>query len=432
MTDFIVFFSVFVTSLLVGSLFIFRPTLVMSSEHMLRDVNAPQAQHTRPTPRVGGVGVIIALGLGCLYYRPELENDLLLALAAGVFVFWAGLHEDIFRNVSPRKRFIAAFFSAGAAIVLTGHIVPDLGLFEGSLSKWVFPAVLITLLWSAGTCHALNLIDGLNGLSSLYCVCASAGFFVIAGHTGDTDVQILAGLLLAAILGFFVLNWPFGLIFLGDAGAYGIGHILAWISIVLVARNPDVAGLAVLLLLFWPVCDTLFSIIRRRVTKRPTGLPDRLHFHHLAVRTLRMVRRRRGRFDNPIASILLLPLIAFPIFTGVALWDQAEIAAFALAVFIFLFMATYVFTAKLFAARRISGMGSLLAVPLRRRGKKKLTSPLSGTYVQNETALEVQIFREHSKGLWNLNVLASGTGDVTYAGQFKSDTEAFRYFLEAA
>ncbi|UOA34124.1 hypothetical protein DSM110093_03959 (plasmid) [Sulfitobacter sp. DSM 110093] len=59
-------------------------------------------------------------------------------------------------------------------------------------------------------------------------------------------------------------------------------------------------------------------------------------------------------------------------------------------------------------------------------------SPLSGTYVQNDTALEVKIFREHSKTQWNLNVLTAGTGDVAYQGQFKSDTEAFEYFLQAA
>ena len=99
---------------------------------------------------------------------------------------------------------------------------------------------------------------------------------MIAGYTGDADIQIVAGLLIAAIFGFFVLNWPMGRIFLGDAGAYGIGHILAWLGIVLVARNASVAGYAILLILFWPVCDTLFSICRRLGTKRATDQPDRL------------------------------------------------------------------------------------------------------------------------------------------------------------
>jgi len=270
--------ATFLTSLVTGLLFIARPSLLMSQEHMERDLEARQATHTRPTPRVGGIGIVLAIVLGCIYYADQLRSDLLLSLAAGLIVFIVGLREDIHRNVSPRARLFAAFASAAVAIALTRTVVPDLGLFPNSLLYFVIPAIAITLLWSAGTCHALNLIDGLNGLSSLYSMSAAVGFFMIAGYTGDVDIQIVASLLVAAMLGFFVLNWPFGRIFLGDAGAYGIGHVLAWLGIVLVARNPSVAGMAVLLLLFWPVCDTLFSILRRRMTRKATDQPDRLHF----------------------------------------------------------------------------------------------------------------------------------------------------------
>jgi len=102
-------------------------------------------------------------------------------LGAGAIVFLVGLREDITRDVSPRARLLAAFLSAALAITLTGVLVPDLGLVPGFLLYWFVPAVAITLLWSAGTCHALNLIDGLNGLSSLYSISAALGFFLIAG-----------------------------------------------------------------------------------------------------------------------------------------------------------------------------------------------------------------------------------------------------------
>lgn len=316
----------------------------MNREHMMRDLTARQATHTRPTPRVGGVGIILAVALGSFYYLSELGSDLVISLAAGIVVFLVGLREDIVRDVSPRARLIAAFISAALAIALTGVLVPDLGLVPGFLLHWFIPAVAITLIWSAGTCHALNLIDGLNGLSSLYSIGAALGFFLIAGYTGDADIQIVASLLIAAVFGFFILNWPMGRIFLGDAGAYGIGHILAWLGIILVARNPSVAGFAILLLLFWPVCDTLFSIIRRLGTKRATGQPDRLHFHHLALRAFQlMARRNRSRqFDNPVAAIILVPFFSLPIATGVYLWNQPVAAAFALAAYIALFVGTYV------------------------------------------------------------------------------------------
>jgi len=351
-----IYIATFFTSLLIGLVFVAWPALLMDREHMMRDLTARQATHTRPTPRVGGFGIILAVALGAYYSINQLGSDLVITLAAGTIVFLVGLREDIARDVSPRARLIAAFISAALAIALTGVLVPDLGLAPGLFLEWYIPAIAITLFWSAGTCHALNIIDGLNGLSSLFSISAALGFFIIAGHTGDSDIQIVASLLIAAVFGFFILNWPIGRIFLGDAGAYGIGHILAWLGIVLIARNPSVAGFAILLLLFWPVCDTLFSIFRRRRTKRAADQPDRLHFHHVALRAYQLMapRNRSRQFDNPVATILLVPFFSLPIALGVYLWDQPVAAAFALMAFIALFVGTYVKLMKHLRSNRSS------------------------------------------------------------------------------
>lgn len=426
--------ATFLTSLAIGLLFIAWPGLLMSQEHMERDLGARQATHTRPTPRVGGIGIIVALVFGCFYYADQLRDDLLLSLAAGLIVFFVGLREDIHRNVSPRARLLAAFAAAGLAIALTRTVVPDLGLVDNSLAYFVVPAIAITLLWSAGTCHALNLIDGLNGLSSLYSMSAAVGFSTIASFTGDVDVQIVAGLLVAAMLGFFVLNWPFGRIFLGDAGAYGIGHVLAWLGIVLVARNPSVAGMAVLLLLFWPVCDTLFSILRRRVTRKATDQPDRLHFHHLAVRALPLLRKRsrRSQFDNPLASLLLLPFLGVPILTGVLLWDQPIAASFALALYISLFALGYVAAMKYFTSHRFRQPRRFVPLSLSRKIEGRQNSPLSGTYTRDGENFDVLIYRDSPTVYWTLQAKAAGTGALILYGKFRNDVIAYEHFLRDA
>lgn len=427
-------FATFLISLITGLLFIARPGLLMSQEHMERDLGARQATHTRPTPRVGGIGIILAMTLGCIYYADQLGNDLLLSLTSGLVVFWVGLREDIHRNVSPRARLLAAFVSAALAIALTRTVVPDLGLFPGSLLQWVFPAIAITLLWSAGTCHALNLIDGLNGLSSIYSTSAAVGFFVIAGYTGDGDIQIVAGLLIAALLGFFILNWPFGRIFLGDAGAYGIGHVLAWLGIVLVARNPSVAGMAVLLLLFWPVCDTLFSILRRRLTRKATDQPDRLHFHHLAVRALPLLRKRNriGQFDNPLATILLVPFFGMPIISGVVLWDYPVAATIALAMYIALFAIAYVVAMRYFTSHRFRQPPRFVPLSLSRKIRGRQNSPLSGTYTRDGENIDVLIFRDNPTVYWTLHAKAAGTGALILHGKFRNDVTAYEHFLRDA
>ena len=90
----------------------------------------------------------------------------------------------------------------------------------------------------------------------------------------------------AIILGFFLLNFPAGKIFLGDAGAYMIGHLLVWCAVILVNHSQELSPFAILLIFFWPVADTLLAIWRRWRQKRKTYQPDRLHFHQLVMRFL--------------------------------------------------------------------------------------------------------------------------------------------------
>jgi len=364
--DLMVFFLTFMVSVALCAIAVLRPSLLMSHDHMIRDLSARQAQHTRPTPRIGGVAVILAVVVGVALYGDQIGRDLLFALLSGAVVFLVGLREDVARNVSPSVRLLAALVSAILAMMLSGAQVSGLGIGAGDVVfQWSVVAIVITLLWSTGTCHALNLIDGLNGLASLYSICAAGAIFAIAAYTQDTDIQIISGLLAVAVLGFFIFNWPFGRIFMGDAGAYGIGHILAWLGIVLMARNPEVAGFAILLVLFWPVCETLYSIFRRRLNRCATGQPDRLHFHHLVVRALPLVfnRGKRRVYDNSLATIVLVPFFMFPILTGLLFWNDASMAAAGLGFFIALFMATYVFSMKYFKSRHFRKSRTLPSRP---------------------------------------------------------------------
>lgn len=425
----------FGTSLLLCAIAMARPEWFLNREHMILDLSAKQAQHTRPTPRVGGAAVIIAVVLAGALIWGQLGRDLIWALLAGLIVFAVGLREDIMRDVSPKIRLLAAFAAAAAAIAVTGQTVPGLGLVQTDyLFGWIGVGLLVTLLWSAGSCHALNLIDGLNGLASGYTMCAALGFWVIAGYTGDTDIQIMAGVLIAAVLGFFVLNWPLGRIFMGDAGAYAIGHVLAWLGILLMARNPEVAGFAMLLVMFWPVGDTIFSMIRRRLRRKATDQPDRLHFHHLVVRALPLVLSRglRRARDNSVATVVMVPFFAVPICAGVWFWDEGVEAAFLLMFFTMLFMGTYAFSMDYFASRRFRRREGRGAVQMPNMAGEAELSRLSGIYVQDATAVDVRIQRTGSEAPWTLITSAAGVSDLLWDGQFETDMDAWQMFLRVA
>lgn len=322
-----------------------------------QDLSAVQAMHTRPTPRIGGAAIIGVFALVYAYFAQTMGSDLTLSLLAGGLVFVFGLWEDVYRNVSAKKRFVAAVISAAIAIALTSDTINHTGITQiDVIFSFAAVPVIITLIWSAGTCHSLNLIDGLNGLSSLYSIVALAALSMLAAQVGAWDIQMTCIILIGAICGFLIFNWPHGKLFLGDGGAYAIGHILAWIGIVLISRAPSITPLALLLILFWPVADTVFSMIRRLILGKSIAAPDRLHFHHIVVRLLMQQFKGRVAQDwvNPFTSLLLLPLFSAPALTSFYFWSQPVKAFVALLLFAILFLVCYILIIDLVASRRIS------------------------------------------------------------------------------
>lgn len=256
-------------------------------------------------------------------------------------------------NKAPRGRLIAAEVSAAIMVSLGGFWIESVGVpGMDLLFAWTPLAILITVFWSSGLCHAFNLIDGVNGLAGSTSILVSAGIAAIAWFAGDTEMALLAAVMVPAISGFQLLNWPKGRIFLGDGGAYSIGHLLAWLGIVVAVRNPGVAGISLALLYFWPVADTLWAIYRRAKNGARTDQPDRMHFHQLVMRTLEIRFGLRGRrhISNSLTSFVLSPVIAVPVIVGVAFYEQpllglVSMVALSLA-FVGLYLSVYGFAAK--------------------------------------------------------------------------------------
>ena len=157
------------------------------------------------------------------------------------------------------------------------------GLDALLLNIWV--AVIFLCVACAGLANAYNIIDGFNGLASMVGIISSAAIAFVAFKVGDLALVYLALILIGAVMGFFIWNYPRGLIFLGDGGAYLIGFVIAALSILLVYRNPGVSPWFALLVNAYPIFETLFTIWRRSVHQgKNPGLPDGGHFHSLIYR----------------------------------------------------------------------------------------------------------------------------------------------------
>jgi len=320
-----------------------------------KDARARQSSHVGNPPRLGGVTVMAGLGAGlALGDWSDGRLPLFLMLSAAP-AFLVGLLEDCGCAVSAPRRLAAAFVSAALAIILFGTWVTrgDLPGLDPVMTL-VPVAVLLTLMLSAGFCHATNLVDGMNGLVGTVLISAAAGLAGLAHAAGEGDLALLAAVLAAAMSGFLIFNWPFGALFMGDAGCYGLGHVLIWVAILLADRTPGIAAPALVLILFWPLADAVHSILRRLANGAPVFAPDRLHLHQkmrrcIEIAVLGGVRRQ---ISNPLALLVLFPLIVLPVVVGGLLARHPGAAWLALMLFGLLFALTHVAVARLALTRR--------------------------------------------------------------------------------
>ena len=312
------------------------------------DLTGPQKFHARPVPRIGGVGIVSGVMAGLLVLvvleRTQGLHGLVL-LACGAPTFLAGLSEDITKRISPRRRLFFTAMSAALAVwlvdaVITRTAIPGLDW----LVSFRIGAALVTVFVVAGVANSLNIIDGFNGLSSMCGVLILACLCYVAALVGDTLLMQLALIGIGAILGFFVWNFPAGLIFLGDGGAYFVGFYVAELAILLLHRNSQVSPMFPLLLCIYPVFETVFSIYRRKFLRDVSpGLPDGLHLHSLIYR--RLMRWAIGNKSakeltrrNSMTSPYLWMLCMTAVVPAVLFWDNTPV----LAAFVLLFGITYV------------------------------------------------------------------------------------------
>ena len=315
------------------------------------DLSGPQKFHAAPVPRIGGAGMFAGLvccvGLAALAGHYDWKLGALLVLC-GSPAFLAGLIEDLTKRVSPAKRLLATAASAALGIwlldaAITKTDIPGLDwLVSTAIGAW-----LATVLTVAGVANSVNIIDGFNGLSSMCVSLMLLVFAYVAHQVGDIPLALWALAGVGAALGFFVWNFPSGLIFLGDGGAYFLGFYLAEIGILLIARNTEVSPLFPLMVCVYPVFETLFSMYRRKVIRAvPTGLPDGIHLHSLIYRRLmrwaigardaRAMTRRNSRTAPYLWTLCISSLVP-----ALAFWDSTPLIAACMVLFGVTYVALY-------------------------------------------------------------------------------------------
>jgi UDP-N-acetylmuramyl pentapeptide phosphotransferase/UDP-N-acetylglucosamine-1-phosphate transferase len=317
------------------------------------DMHKPQAMHAHAAPRVGGLAVVAGSLAGLLVLGPS--NMTLTWLWPALFVsampvFVAGLLEDITKDIGSGKRLLAAFISAAIAWWLLGGVSRvGLSWADSLLSAWPIISLLFTMVAVGGCTHALNIIDGMNGLAGMIATLMAVSLALVAWQVQDMPIFLIATALASATLGFLVWNFPFGRVFLGDGGAYFVGFMLAELAVQLVVRNPGVSPFYALAVLFYPVFETLFSIWRRKFKRGvPVDQPDALHLHQLVFRRLVRVTFSRDRrhalpaLCNAMTSPYLWALALIGLVPATLWWDNAWILCLSMGAFAAVYIWLYI------------------------------------------------------------------------------------------
>lgn len=343
MASFLISFllSVFVTVLVIK----FGKTYLAMLDSDLASV---QKVHVEAVPRIGGIAIFMAVvltGAYTMWREPMIGRWIALLLLCSGVAFAGGIVEDVTKNVSPARRLTLTMIAALLGFFLLDARIEHLDLVDSVIKLPVYWVGLpLTILAVAGIANAVNIIDGFNGLASVVSICMLLSLGYVALQVGDMFVLVAALMVAGATTGFFVFNYPAGLIFLGDGGAYFLGFMLGELSILLVMRNPQVSTWYAALLLIYPVFETLFSVYRRFFLRgHSPSMPDGIHLHSLIFRRLVLwtIGRRDARalmHRNALTSPYLWLISLMAVVPATFLWRQTA----ALMVFCVLFVISYV------------------------------------------------------------------------------------------
>lgn len=316
----------------------------------------PQRFHRGDVPRLGGLAIFAGiatswtLGFVQTHYWGDpgslgLNGWIWQWLLVMLPVVVGGVAEDMTQRLSVRYRLALTVVAGVLAVVWLGLTVRHTAIpsIDALLAVAPWLGAAIALLAIAGLPHAFNIIDGYNGLAGMVALIVCMALLHVAMQVGDRSLAVLLISTAAATAGFLMWNYPRGMIFSGDGGAYLWGLVIAFVSLTLVQRHPVVSPWFPVLLLIYPVWETLFSIYRKLARGVSPGVADALHFHQLIYR--RIVREvfhddeaRRMLMRNNRTSPYLWAFTLFTVVPAVLFWNNTPV----LIAFCLLFVISYV------------------------------------------------------------------------------------------
>lgn len=308
-----------------------------------------QNSHTYQTSRYGGLAITAVV---TSLFISEFEGRVfdwkvnLVILVTGILVYVVGFIDDHKGHVSPGFRVLILTVLAAVAGSEIGWLSRlNIDLLDGVMRNHIWIAAGVTLFGVIGLTNAFNLIDGLNGLCSGTAIIVLMVLVYLARLLGQVELAEMYSLIMFCSLGFFVVNFPFGKLFLGDGGSYYLGFVIAQGCIFLNSIKGDVSSWVFVLLCFYPIWETIFSFGRRLILGADWSKADRGHLHTMIYDSLIVWKYESTRetkvLMNALASSLCLVLPAITGILSIKFYNRTVFLQVSCLLLIFIYCVTY-------------------------------------------------------------------------------------------
>jgi UDP-GlcNAc:undecaprenyl-phosphate GlcNAc-1-phosphate transferase len=261
----------------------------------LTDKPGQRKRHDGEVPLIGGIAVFLAVIVSVLLGRTAgspISDHLLAMLAGSCLLVVVGAYDDV-RELPAWLRLAAQAIAALIMVYWGDNLLADLGAISptGNTVGLGHFAISFTVFASVGIINAVNMSDGLDGLSGNLSLVTLLAFGIGSSLWGGPASVPLLNVVSAAIAGFLLFNqrmlWRSrAAVFLGDAGSMLLGYFLVWTAIEM-SQGPEriLHPAAVLWLLMIPIYDTVRVMLSRMLQGKSPFAADSNHLHHLFVRT---------------------------------------------------------------------------------------------------------------------------------------------------
>ena len=261
------------------------------------DIPNNRSSHDEPTPRGGGVSIVLLFTCSTiwLYLQNLISLSLFYALNGGFIIAIIGWLDDIF-IIHPLWRGVVHILVAIWAVYWIG----GLANFPFSIG---YPLAMISIIWCI---NLYNFMDGIDGLAATEGLCMSIVVAFILSLYGFSNMSLLCLLLAASIAGFLVWNWPPAKIFMGDVGSGYLGYVFAVLAL-------STANTHLLPLTFWMTISALFLCDATWTVLFRLWRGERLYEAHREHAYQRLVQNGISHFNVTISAAMINIFVLFPI-----------------------------------------------------------------------------------------------------------------------